>query len=114
MDFNVLIYASSFILCAVILSITIFKCTKVLSSSISKISLNVSVPYRNDNVVVSNNEIKDNRNLYEDKMMSSIYEAQGRAFDNPVHQVDTVREFSSHDDDISDISQQLKGINDGR
>lgn len=103
------IICATILISFIILSVAIYKSSKnislIINNSSVKEIIESSTPI---NTIVEDNQIINN---YEDKINESIFEMNSRVFNNPIKVKDIKnQEYKSREDDISNISEQLKGI----
>jgi len=110
-----IITCSTLFICAIILSITIYKCINKLTNAVNKLEIKTII---NKNIKhYPAEEIKQDNvsNIYESNIIESTLDMQSRVFNKPIYTSGEIHESNSDDDDIDKISQQLKGItNNGR
>lgn len=117
-----------FIICSVIIGISIILGFTILSIILNKNiknMLDIFNRYNKDiNSTLQNLKLVNNyqsnsianthleeENSYETDMQNSFLELQSRAFDRPITSSQAkAQEFSSQDDDLEDLSDQLKGM----
>ena len=102
------------LLCTIILGFVISKNFSKLIVSINNISIQ-SIKGNTTNYYPAEVKKQDNNIAYEDNIADSMSRINERVFDNPTKTTEAkVQEFNS-DDDLDDISAQLKGMtNNGR
>jgi len=106
---NIIYICTTIILSSVIFAVVIYKSFNKLSSSIDKMQFNFTINREN----ISSHNIKtetNNSNLYEQNIKNSMMEMQSKIFDKPIATSGEKIKTNSKDDDIDDLSKQLKGM----
>ena len=93
---------------------SIYKSIVKLSLSINQLSSSISSKKENNSHYYTNEKTDkkdDMNNVYEEKIILSTMESHGKIFNNPTVSSGVVISSNAQDDDLNDISEQLKGMN---
>ncbi|OQB39754.1 MAG: hypothetical protein BWY04_01528 [candidate division CPR1 bacterium ADurb.Bin160] len=109
---NIIYICTTILLSMVILSLFIYKSFYILSKSLDKIEFNFtinkeSISYDNkENIDIS----KNNQNIYEKNIKESMITMHSKILEKPILTSGKSVNTNIQDDDIGDISKQLKGM----